>query len=232
MTTPEARVPTDAPKPQAPPTGKRVEKRRRDIRAIVDSARKLAEDGGLEAVRLRDVAQLAGVSMGALYRCFQSKEEILLYAFAEDFTMLEQRVAARPPEGDDALDRVESFFRTATRGIVQRPSYGRALIAATASGQATAVRQMATLHARMSHRIHEALLGIGSSPDGGAPKVDQTDAIDEALSVASQALNRVWFSELVAWASGLRTVDEVIADIRKTASLLLDGVEARRSTSA
>lgn len=209
----------EAPQLATPPLGKRAEKRRRDIRAIVDATRRLADTGGFEGVRLRDVASLAGVSMGALYRCFQSKEEILLYAFAEDFTGLEQRVATRPPEGATALDRVEAFFRIATRGVVQRPNYGKALIAATASGQLAAARQMATLHARMSHLIATTMFGEGS----GAADVDA-----DTVGVAAGALNRVWFSALIAWASGFRTIDELLVEIRNTASLLLLGVAAQR----
>jgi AcrR family transcriptional regulator len=199
--------------------GKRAEKRRRDIRAIVDAVRRLAEEGGLEAVRLREVAPLAGVSMGALYRCFESKEDILLYAFAEDFTALERHVAARPPTGDSSLERVVAFFRTATRGIVAHPRYGRAVLAATASGQQAGARQMATLHARMSHLIYTAMTG----PDHESRFVE-----DEALELASQVLNRVWFAALVAWAGGLQSIDDVIDDIRRTAALLLAGAEASK----
>lgn len=205
----------------SPPLGKRAEKRRRDVRAIVDATRKLADDGGFEGVRLRDVAANAGVSMGALYRCFQSKEEILLYAFAEDFTGLEQRVASRPPEGATALDRVEAFFRIATRGVVQRPNYGKALIAATASGQLAAARQMATLHARMSHLIATTMFDDATRAESGEGEFD-------AHLVASGALNRVWFSALIAWASGFRTIDELVVEIRNTAALLLLGVAAQR----
>jgi AcrR family transcriptional regulator len=197
--------------------GKRAEKRRRDVRAIVDAVRRLAEEGGVEAVRLREVATAAGVSMGALYRCFESKEDILLYAFAEDFTALERHVASRPPAGETPLERVVAFFRTATRGIVAHPRYGRAVLAATASGQQAAVRQMATLHARMSHLIYTTMVG----PDHEGRVVE-----DEALELASQVLNRVWFAALVAWAGGLQSIDDVIDDIRRTAALLLAGAAA------
>jgi AcrR family transcriptional regulator len=198
------------------PPGKRVEKRRRDIRAIVDASRALADEGGLEAVRLRDVAQRSAVSMGALYRCFVSKEDILLYAFAEDFALLEHAVASRPFVKGGPLERIESFFRLATRGVVARPSYGRAVIAATASGQEAVVRQMATLHARMSRLIHAVLTGHGDDLPKGTS--------EEALGIACQALNRVWFSTLVAWSGGLVSTDDVIADMRNTASVLLTGV--------
>lgn len=205
----------DITRPSKPP-GRRVEKRRRDVRAIVDAARTLADEGGLEAVRLRDVSRLAEVSMGALYRCFVSKEDILLYAFAEDFAQLEHTVASRPLVKGGPLERVEGFFRLATRGVIARPSYGRAVIAATASGEAAVVRQMANLHARMSRLIYTVLTGAGDDLPAGTS--------DEALGVAAQALNRVWFSTLVAWSAGLVSVDDLVADMRNTAAVLLSGV--------
>ena len=49
-------------------------------RRIVESAVELAEKGGFEAVRLREVASHAGVALGTLYRRFRSKEDLLLAA--------------------------------------------------------------------------------------------------------------------------------------------------------
>ena len=47
---------------------------------IIETTIDLAEQGGFEAVRLRDVASHAGVAMGTLYRRFHSKEDLLVAA--------------------------------------------------------------------------------------------------------------------------------------------------------
>ena len=44
-------------------------------RRILDAAIELAEQGGFEAVRLRDVAAQANVALGTLYRRFRSKRK-------------------------------------------------------------------------------------------------------------------------------------------------------------
>ena len=62
----------------APP--RLVSSQLRRIRRIVDAAVALAEQGGFDAVRLRDVAEASGVALGTLYKYFRSKEEILLFA--------------------------------------------------------------------------------------------------------------------------------------------------------
>ena len=41
---------------------------------------RLAEQGGFEAVRLRDVASHAGVALGTLYRYFGSKDHLMASA--------------------------------------------------------------------------------------------------------------------------------------------------------
>ena len=50
---------------------------------ILGVAFELAEEGGFDAVRLRDVADQAGVALGTLYSRFSSKEEMLVAALDE-----------------------------------------------------------------------------------------------------------------------------------------------------
>src|SRR5215468_6624328 len=71
----------------------------RRMRRIVDAAVELAERGGFEAVRLRDVAERSDVALGTLYKYFRSKEDILLFALNEELERLEQLMAARPIAG-------------------------------------------------------------------------------------------------------------------------------------
>ena len=75
-------------------------------RRIVETAVELAEKGGFEAVRLRDVASHAGVALGTLYRRFRSKEDLLLAALELQIGKHEQLVERRPPQGASALERL------------------------------------------------------------------------------------------------------------------------------
>ena len=49
-------------------------------RRILKVAVELAERGGFDAVRQREVAAQAGVALGTLYKRFASKEELLMAA--------------------------------------------------------------------------------------------------------------------------------------------------------
>ncbi|RKT57943.1 TetR/AcrR family transcriptional regulator [Saccharothrix australiensis] len=69
-------------------------------RRIADAVCLLADERGLEGVNLRDVAARAAVSLGAVQRCFRTKEEMLKFALGE----VGRRVLARV--GDTPADAV------------------------------------------------------------------------------------------------------------------------------
>ncbi|MFH8407316.1 TetR/AcrR family transcriptional regulator [Streptomyces sp. NPDC018019] len=67
-------------------------------RQIADAVCHLADERGLEGVTLRDVAARAEVSMGAVQRCFHTKEEMLIFALGHIGARISARVAARLTE--------------------------------------------------------------------------------------------------------------------------------------
>lgn len=64
-------------------------------RLIAEAVCRLADERGLEGVTLRDVAAQAQVSMGAVQRCFRTKEEMLVFALAAVGERVSGRVRAR-----------------------------------------------------------------------------------------------------------------------------------------
>ncbi|MCF3182847.1 TetR/AcrR family transcriptional regulator [Streptomyces polychromogenes] len=64
-------------------------------RLIAGAVCRLADESGLEGVTLRDVAGRAGVSMGAVQRCFRTKDEMLLFTLGHIGELIAERVRAR-----------------------------------------------------------------------------------------------------------------------------------------
>ncbi|MFD9335272.1 TetR/AcrR family transcriptional regulator [Streptomyces sp. NPDC060028] len=64
-------------------------------RIIAEAVCRLADERGLEGVTLRDVAARAEVSMGAVQRCFRTKEEMLVFALGHIGERIGERVQAR-----------------------------------------------------------------------------------------------------------------------------------------
>jgi AcrR family transcriptional regulator len=189
------------------------------MRAIVDAAVALAEKGGFEGVRLRDVAEASGVALGTLYKYFRSKGDVLLFAVHEEGERLEAAMAARPARGATATERLGDFFARATRGLVRRPNLARAVLRAIASGDHEVAVKVAAFHLRMRRMIVGALRGEPLARSGAAGE----PACDARESAIATALNHVWFASLVGWAGGLHATREVNERMRETAELLLGG---------
>lgn len=180
-------------------------------RRIVETAVELAEKGGFEAVRLRDVAAYSGVALGTLYRHFRSKEDLLVAALADQVGQLEARMTAHPADGPSANERVCSFFATATLGLCGKPMLAKAMLRAMSSGQPELTEKVASFHGRISQLVAAALRGNGGLTTPGPA--------DNGVGLVLQA---VWFTSLVGWGGGLHDRSTVIEQVREAAELILD----------
>ena len=195
-------------------------------RRIVETAVELAEKGGFEAVRLRDVASHAEVALGTLYRRFRSKEDVLIAAFELETEELERRVAQRPPRGEDPIERVSTFFSQATRGLLRRPNLARALLKAAAGGDADLAKRTAAFHDRVHAMVVASIRGPkGTGRNPSEPEATQTDLDEFALA---ETLTRLWFSLLVGWSGGLYGQTAVIEEMGQCVELILLGAEQRK----
>jgi AcrR family transcriptional regulator len=195
-------------------------------RRIVETAVELAEQGGFEAVRLREVAAHAGVAMGTLYRRFRSKEDLLVAAFDLETRDLERRVVRQPPRGETELERVVSFFATATRGLLRRPNLARALLRAAACGEPGLASRVGAYHERVERMVVFCLRGGGAALVEGAEIAVSPTAEESRLAYA---LDMIWFALLVGWSGGLHSEAALIEKMGASAELLLEGAEKRKS---
>lgn len=184
-------------------------------RRIVETAVELAERGGFEAVRLRDVASHAGVALGTLYRRFRSKEDLLVAALDQETEELERRFLARPPQGENSLQRIALFFESTTRALCRRPNLTRAVLRAMTSGDPDITEKVAGFHDRITRLITLSLRGANDGEEFNPPPSYRERQI--ALT-----LQRVWFASLVGWAAGLYPQSNVAEQVHSAAELLLD----------
>jgi len=201
----------------------------RRIRRIVDAAVELAEAGGFEGVKLRHLAETSGVALGTLYKYFPSKEAILVFVLNEEAEKLERVIAARPPRGATAVDRVTEWFARATRGITRRPAFGRAVLRAIASGNHALSDQQAVFHLRVSRMVIAAMRN--EPPDPERPL--STPYGSEREQTLARILEDVWFASLLGWVGGLHSTRVVTQRVSETLSLLLgDRAEVPAPTSS
>jgi len=194
-----------------------MNKERRD--KIIDVAIDLAEAGGYENVRQRDVADQAGIALGTLYKSFISKEHILSAAIEREADELERRIKAKPPTGENATERLQALFRMITRTMCQKPKYARAVIRAMASGQPEVA---AHVHAYQG-RMNAIISSVQQSKAGEA---------DSRVTQLSTLLQQIWFASLVAWSAGILSQAEVTSHMDQAIELILASPKLKGSKSA
>ena len=82
---------------------------RRNRQAVVEAAKKLFADGGLD-VQMPDVAKSANVGVGTVYRHFATKDDLIGALVAERFARLAQK-AREALLLDDAWQGISEFIR-------------------------------------------------------------------------------------------------------------------------
>lgn len=189
----------------------------RRMRRIVDAAVELANRGGFEAVRLRDVAEAADVALGTLYKYFPSKEDLLLFVVNEGTQQLERVIAERPLRGESAVERITSLFARANRGLSASPDLSRAAVRSIAVGGRGSELKIAAFHLRMTRLTVAALRNERLDIERPLSEPVGTEREREIALVLSQ----VWFSALLAWAAGLHPVETVTQRLRDTARIIL-----------
>lgn len=79
-------------------------------RAILDAASRLTREEGFDKLTIRDICHAAGVTTGAFYHHFSSKEDILNQGFASLDSFLERIL--EPYREAPPLDRLEALLRS------------------------------------------------------------------------------------------------------------------------
>jgi AcrR family transcriptional regulator len=96
-------------------------------RALLEASLELIEENGLEALSLREVARRAGVSPGAPYHHFESREALLAALALDGFTRLEE-VMTRARDGaaeGDAIERFSAIGEAYVRFALSHPAHFR-----------------------------------------------------------------------------------------------------------
>jgi AcrR family transcriptional regulator len=100
-------------------TRRRIETRRR----LVASARGLFADEGIDAVRINEITEAAGVGFGSFYNHFESKDAIVAAVVEEVATELGQAIERATADLDDPAEVVAVAHRT----IVERCAHDHPL---------------------------------------------------------------------------------------------------------
>jgi AcrR family transcriptional regulator len=172
---------------------------------VVAAALELADEGGYDAVQMRDVSTRADVALGTIYRYFSSKDHLLAAAMAELTARLHDQVTTVPPKGATAADRLVDVYRRATRALDRQPQLTAALITALSSPDAGVNENAGLVRGHIAGMADEILADLDA------------DVRDEIVSI----LGHVFYSTLTAWANGRQPFSHILKELEKAIRLLV-----------
>jgi len=174
-------------------------------RRIAHAALQLVSDGGYEALKVRAVAERAGVSSRTIYQQFASLDALLIVAVAEQSDGLYRPYPPSPPTGGTPAARVDHLICVLTEAMTANRALTTALLRALISGKPDVEQHVDAFRTMLQARVAAAM--TPERPDQADPEV-------------VEILASVWFAALAGWASGLDN-DAHIRDIMRTATALL-----------
>lgn len=155
--------------PVAPRTATLTRSQQARRNRMLEVTAELALEGGWDAVQMREVAQRADVALGTLYRYFPSKEFLLVSVMIAEIEGLADRLAVRPPQGEDPVERVIDVLRRANRALQRQPQVTIAMIRALVSGNQEIAPAVDETRSLMRRIISDALgLSDGEHADESA----------------------------------------------------------------
>ncbi|MDT5209673.1 MAG: TetR/AcrR family transcriptional regulator, cholesterol catabolism regulator [Mycobacterium sp.] len=175
--------------------------RRRDL--ILDSAVAIATDGGYDEVKMRTVADDAGIAVGTLYRYFPTKAHVLVAVLAREFQRLgaerDWTTAANCPRL--RLGQLNARLCEEWRA---RPALTEAV---------TRAFVFADTSAEVDHAaaVIEDLLGLAIA--GGEPSPRQH-------RLASVIVD-IWVASLIAWVRGSTSAEDIAVRLERSVEMVL-----------
>lgn len=192
-------------------------------RRILETAIELAEKGGFSAVRLRDVAEQAGVALGTVYKRFQSKEDMLVAALEMQMEQLENDMITSQLIGESPVERVISLLSLFTAWFCSRPKLARAILRAMSAGEPALSDKIVGFQNKIDALIVGAMRGEDPSP---WLSEDGELLFGEHETQLAHLIQSQWFATMVGWSARIYTEKEIAKQIQDFTNILYWGQQA------
>ncbi|AYA27870.1 tetr family transcriptional regulator [Rhodococcus gordoniae] len=178
---------------------------------IIDAAAQLGAEKELERVRMQEVAELAGVAIGTLYRYFPSKTHLFVAVMVDQIDRMGIHLSRRSRPSAAPADAVYDALLQATRALVRAPLLANAMIQSAASSNAATIPDVAKIDRHFDGRLLAA---------AGIDEPTVRDVTVVRLLVA------LWFGLVRSALNGRMSIPEVESDLRVACDLLLVDLSA------
>jgi TetR/AcrR family transcriptional regulator, cholesterol catabolism regulator len=205
-------APCVGPVPARATTASQRARRRR----ILNAAVALARQGGYDAVQMREVAELAGVALGTLYRYFPSKVHLLSAAMVRQLEALRDQLLCEQPEGADAYERLVAVMNRLVGALERDRLVTDALVRAMIVAPQTEIEQINAVNAAI---IATAIHG------------DSVTDVGESDYRLSLLVGKVLMTDLISWLCDRMTMEQLKASLADMAAVALAGQPALRPST-
>jgi AcrR family transcriptional regulator len=204
---------TTKTRPSGQPLTERQEARRQ---RILRATTQLAAKGGLEAVQMREVAELSDVALGTLYRYFPSKIHLLVATMYDQLEQLRDQLRRKPPKGENPGERVADALMRAFRAMQREPNLAEAMLRALTFADRSVSADVDAVSNLTTSIVMQA---IQSADGAGGDAPEHRPTADELAAI--RVVEHVWHSALLTWLGGRASITQVRGDI-ETAARLID----------
>jgi AcrR family transcriptional regulator len=172
---------------------------------ILDCTTQIATNGGYDAVKMRAVADSAGIAVGTLYRLYPSKPHVLVAVLAREFERIGADRDWAATAGSSRL-RVEHLNARLCQEWHTRPALTEAVTRAFVLADGSASAEVDRAEAVIEHLIGLAI--AGGEPN---PRQHRLAAI----------ISNIWLASLIAWVRQATSAADVALRLQRSIGLII-----------
>jgi AcrR family transcriptional regulator len=180
---------------------------------MLTAALELASAGGYDAVQVRALSEIAGLSSRTIYAHFSSLDALLIAAVIEQAQPLYRGLTDSPPEGATPAARAGALIDRLTETITTNRTITVALVRALHGGKPDVARYVEDFGSTIQGMFLSAI-----APDGAPTERDRN---------AAAVLESVWFHAVVNWATNPEPTTDPSETMRRALSTLFEHRDER-----
>ena len=175
------------------PLSQRQSRKEATRQRVLDAARELFEAQGFEAATVREIARMAGVSVGSVFTTFSTKNDILSQEMADRLDALYTELDRLAPHlRGSTSDRLRSIFAIHYAFETRRTRLFLAHIAAAYNWTLGPTSRPYGRNPRLRAVVHDCLVE-------GAARGDVDPATDLEVAIDALMASYAWTYRLAAW---------------------------------
>lgn len=175
-------------------------------RRILRAAAQMGAEKELERVQMQEVAKLAGVAIGTLYRYFPSKSHLFVAVMVDQIQRMGDQLSRRSRSMMSSSDAVYEALLQATRALLRTPLLASAMIQSAATSNAVTIPDVAKIDQHFDRLLCDAA------------GIDEPTIRDMTLLRLVVAL---WFGLIQSGLNSRISIPEIESDLRIACDLLL-----------